>query len=121
MVGGTSTSWEVQKDVKDGDAPLGKPSQDGVTAPIHTICKQHPSACLCSLCSPLSMHPVDSGAMCTLIPGPSTAEDVIPQASATWLCKVALLQSTRKREGKVVPNSKRPKLTYFYHLSFKKI
>lgn len=23
MVGGTSASWEVQKDVKEGDAPLG--------------------------------------------------------------------------------------------------
>lgn len=35
--------------------------QDGVTTSIHTIWKRHPSARLCSLHSPLSVHPMDWG------------------------------------------------------------
>lgn len=55
------------------------------------------------------------------IPRPSATEDVVPLAAATPRHKASLLQSTRRWEDKVVPNGKRPKLTYFYHLSFKKI
>lgn len=68
------------------------------------------------------MYPVDLGVMPpSFVPGLSATENVTPLAAVTWLHKGDLLQSWRRQEGKVVPNSKRPKLTYFYHLSFKKI
>lgn len=98
---------------------IGNPSQDSGTAPIHAICKQHPSAHFWSLQPPLSMYPM--GVMSPLNPGPSSTEDTGPWAAATWLRKADPLQSLRKQEGKVLSNSKRSKLMSFCHLSFKNI
>lgn len=111
VVGGTLASWELHKDVKEQDAHVGIQAKGML---LHVLTPPTNST--------FSMHPVDLGVMSPLfVPGPSATEDVIPLAAVTWLHKVALLQSLRRQEGKVVPNSKRPKLTYFYHLSFKKI